>query len=159
MLPQDLFNLTSQVGSIGKVGDAETAGGGRIIIISDSITIKGEGAKIQANARPTSDYTGIYGLQGGSAGYIYISTANNLNSNSLSNNFSIEAIGGFGYVDNFGGSGGVIVLDGNFTYPNIVANGGNAEREDGCGAAGTIYYKNQDLLIIDNNEFNTNQKQ
>jgi len=52
----------------------------------------------------------------------------------------------------------VIVLDGNFTYPNIVANGGNAEREDGCGAAGTIYYKNQDLLIIDNNEFNTNQK-
>jgi len=39
MLPQDLFNLTSQVGSIGKVGDAETAGGGRIIIISDSITI------------------------------------------------------------------------------------------------------------------------
>lgn len=64
MLPQekDLKNTTFQIGSIGKNGDAETGGGGRILILSDSLLIQGDGVKLEANARPTQNYKGNYGL-------------------------------------------------------------------------------------------------
>lgn len=84
MVPGNNLDVyTNQIGSIGKAGDAETAGGGRILIIVDSIVIDGYGTKLEANARPGPDYTGNYGLQGGSGGYIYVKTSNNYNDNSI----------------------------------------------------------------------------
>ena len=56
---------------MGEPGDAETSGGGRMVIISDSIILNG--AAVQANAKPYADsYNKNYYLVGGSGGYIYI---------------------------------------------------------------------------------------
>jgi hypothetical protein len=64
------------MGSMGEPGDAETSGGGRMIIIADSVIFNG--AAVHANAKPFSDaYNKNYYLVGGSGGYIYIQTANN----------------------------------------------------------------------------------
>jgi hypothetical protein len=60
---------------MGMEGDAETAGGGRVLILSDSAKFD-ENAKVEANAWPKPDYSGRYGLQGGSGGYIYLKTTN-----------------------------------------------------------------------------------
>ena len=48
MVPhQSLYLLTmSQMGSMGKTSDIETAGGGRIVIIADSIDFDGPGDKL-----------------------------------------------------------------------------------------------------------------
>lgn len=51
---------------------------------------------------------------GGSGGYIYVKTMNNINQNVIGTSFTIEAQGGFGSNENYGGSGGVIVFDGGF---------------------------------------------
>lgn len=73
----DITSYDDEIGSIGKPNDVETAGGGRIVIYADAITFKGEGAKIEANARPYEDWKPRkYALQGGSAGYIYVKTLN-----------------------------------------------------------------------------------
>jgi hypothetical protein len=102
------------MGSMGEPGDAETSGGGRMVIISDSIIFNG--ASVQANAKPYADsYNKNYYLVGGSGGYIYIQTTNNLNENKLGSNVTIEAMGGIGTNGNYGGSGGVIVFDGGFS--------------------------------------------
>ncbi len=106
------MNSTSMIGSIGKSGDAETGGGGRILIFSDSLTIIGNGTKLEANARPEKDYKGSYGLQGGSGGYIYVNTENKIRQNTIGPQFKIEAKGGYGFGSFYGGSGGMIVLDG-----------------------------------------------
>ena len=74
---KDISKYEEEIGSIGKPNDVETAGGGRIVIYSDSVTMEGEGAKIQANARPYEDFTARrYSLQGGSGGYVYVKTKN-----------------------------------------------------------------------------------
>ena len=48
MVPhQSLYLLSmSQMGSMGKTSDIETAGGGRIVIIADSIDFDGPGDKL-----------------------------------------------------------------------------------------------------------------
>ena len=53
----DISMYREEIGSIGKHNDVETAGGGRVVIFADSMTLEGEGAKIQANARPYEDFT------------------------------------------------------------------------------------------------------
>lgn len=88
----DITSYDDEIGSIGKPNDVETAGGGRIVIYADAVTFKGEGPKIQANARPYSDWKPRkYSLQGGSAGYIYVRTLNTVKQNSISDNSRIEA--------------------------------------------------------------------
>ena len=52
---KDLSKYDFEIGSIGKLNDVETAGGGRILVYADSVTFEGAGAKIQANARPYHD--------------------------------------------------------------------------------------------------------
>jgi hypothetical protein len=54
MLPnhRQLAHFMNQMGSMGQEGDAETAGGGRIVLILDSLTVSAWGAPIQANAKP-----------------------------------------------------------------------------------------------------------
>ncbi len=94
----------------------------------------------------------------GSGGYIYLSALNVYNQNEIAPTFSVEAQGGYGTNGNYGGSGGVIVLDGNvgITPAQVSTQGGSAFNStlnvDGCGngAAGTLYYTTTDSLIIDN---------
>lgn len=69
-------DFKDQIGSIGKLGDMETAGGGRITIISDSLVLKGFGVPISANAKPFETFTAPYKEPGGSGGFIYIKTLN-----------------------------------------------------------------------------------
>jgi len=102
-------------------------------------------------------------LAGGSGGYIYVHTQNSLDKNFFSEQFSIEAKGGYGTNGFYGGSGGVIVFDGDFRPPerNIKAAGGTAYDSllnlDGCGngAAGTILYRRDGRLIISNQDILT----
>ena len=58
MVPDDgyLSKMYSQMGSCGKQDDVETAGGGRIVVIADSVTFSGPGDKLAANARPYEDF-------------------------------------------------------------------------------------------------------
>ena len=72
-----LVKLDSQMGSCGQRSIVETAGGGRIVVIADSITLEGSGEKLSANGRPYADVEKkSYSLAGGSGGYIYIKTIN-----------------------------------------------------------------------------------
>jgi len=97
-------------------------------------------------------------LTGGSGGYVYIKTLNRAADNDIGEKFRVEAKGGNGANGNYGGSGGVIVFDGNFNVrtQQVSAAGGGAYNsklnEDGCGngGAGTLYIKNQSRLIVDN---------
>ena len=170
MVP-DLFSsktmhiTNSQMGSIGKANDQETAGGGRIVLIADAVTLRGAGEKIQANAKPYVDFERKdYNLQGGSGGYIYVKTSNMNNTNSIDKEAKITAKGGIGVGKTGGGSGGVIVFDDAFEIPSeqVEANGGKSdhETEDGCanGAAGTIWYKPKDFLLVDNQFLPSNKK-
>ncbi len=104
-------------GSMGIARNANTTGGGRIVIIADSIQLEGTGQKLTVDAKPYSDAKLTNDFAGGSGGYIYIFTNNLVNNNTISANSSLSAQGGFGQGKAFGGSGGVIVLDGNFTMP------------------------------------------
>ncbi len=57
-----------------------------------------------------------------------------------------------------GGAGGVIILDNFEVNPKQVkAIGGHSliNRTCASGSAGTIYYKRQDLLIVDNDDLNS----
>ena len=99
-MTEDLSRYDYEIGSIGALNDVETAGGGRVVIYADSVVFEGDGAKIQANARPYSDFTKRrYTLQGGSGGYIYVKTTEAKNSNSISEDSSIEAKGGYAIGD------------------------------------------------------------
>ena len=101
-------------------------------------------------------------MQGGSGGYIYVSTANVNKQNSLSDNSTVEAMGGYAVGNATSGSGGVVIFDGNFTVPadRVKVNGGvslDTKIETGCanGAAGTIFYTSTDSLVIDNKGSNS----
>ena len=107
----------SMTGSMGIAKNTNTTGGGRILIIADSIKLDGSGQRLTADAKPFSDANFTNDFAGGSGGYIYINTANLVNNNTISVDSSISAQGGFGQGKAYGGSGGVIVLDGNFTMP------------------------------------------
>lgn len=154
---KDLSRYDEEIGSIGKPNDVETAGGGRVVIYADSVSFEGEGAKIQANARPYEDFTARrYSLPGGSGGYIYVKTANAHNENSLEAGSRVEARGGYGIGEFTSGSGGVVVFDGGFNVPqdDVHVNGGVSDQdtESGCGngAAGTVYRVEEDSLVVDN---------
>lgn len=113
MMPdfEQLADIKSQMGSCGKRDDVETAGGGRIVLIADSVKFDGPGEKLSANARPFADFSRkTYSLEGGSGGYIYVSTTNLLKNNTISDVASISAQGGLGIGSYSGGSGGVIVF-------------------------------------------------
>lgn len=47
-----LANHQDQLGSMGKPGDSETSGGGRVVLLAESIVLQGFGSPIQANAKP-----------------------------------------------------------------------------------------------------------
>jgi len=97
MLPvfSNLAAAGSQYGSMGKFGDAETAGGGRIVILADCLNLNGTGSAISANGLSFDDGTlHLDALQGGSGGYIYITTANNVCTNFESIEVKITALGG-----------------------------------------------------------------
>jgi len=71
--------------------------------------------QIQANAGPFANKNISVIEPGGSGGYIYISTSNTRFNNSVGVSSTIQAQGGFGIGASFGGSGGIIIFDGNFT--------------------------------------------
>ena len=150
------------LGSIGHADDVETAGGGRVVVIADSVTLEGEGEKIQANARPYDDFSKrSYSLTGGSGGYIYVKTTNTYKENTIDKESKISARGGYAIGDHAAGSGGVIVFDDNFHIPfrQVSAAGGVAEDQgkDGCnnGAAGTVFMVKNNTLVVDNNRTQT----
>ncbi len=74
--PDHLKDHENQLGSMGVAGDAETSGGGRIVIIAEAIALQGFGVPIQANAKPFETVSNPYYEQGGSGGYIFIHTTN-----------------------------------------------------------------------------------
>ena len=61
-------------------------GGGRIVILSDSVQFEGEGTKLAADGLPLSKYTtkSKTRFQGGSGGYIFVGTRNNYDNNTIS---------------------------------------------------------------------------
>ena len=123
---RDLTKFEYEIGSIGKQNDVETAGGGRILVYADSVTLQGDGAKIQANARPYSDQADRrYSLPGGSGGYIYVRTGESFKKNFVESSATIEAKGGYSKGEHTSGSGGIVILD-NFIigYKRVVVNGG-----------------------------------
>lgn len=163
--PDYLDRVDKQSGSYGLHDDIETAGGGRIVIYADSVTFSGDGEVLSANARPFADFErGSYPLAGGSGGYIFVSTSNKDKNNTVSEDVTISAQGGQGIGEYGGGSGGVIVFDDQFhlTTSRVKVNGGQADMEidqedAGCmnGGSGTIYYKFNDTLVMDNAEMNS----
>jgi hypothetical protein len=139
---------------MGVAGDAETSGGGRIVIIAESVVFNGFSAPLSANGMPylTLDQS-PYQEVGGSGGYIYVNTTNKFLPNLLSKDISIESKGGFGTS---GGSGGVIVLEGLFFLDDsqVIAVGGSSTNKSqiasGCGdgAAGTVYTKSNNYTRL-----------
>ena len=166
--PHNLDHFLNQMGSMGRANDAETAGGGRIVLLADSLSVTGWGLSLQSNALPSEAEARAseYEMVGGSGGYIYVKTMNELQENDLSQGFRIEARGGYGTGKNFGGSGGVIVFDGGFELrPEQVSTAGGLAMKteinhDGCGngAAGTLFYAAQNKLLIDNEHKLTTKK-
>jgi len=96
-------------------------------------------------------------LAGGSGGYIYVATKNVYDENTYSPNAIIEAKGGYGRGNSFSGAGGVVVFDEGFDIPHdqVDISGGISESADesGCqnGAAGTLWYRPSDHLVVKNN--------
>jgi hypothetical protein len=72
----DLGRKLNQLGSMGTVRDVETAGGGRLVILTKALHLEGVGAALQSNAKPFKENSAKPGYQinGGSGGYIYIKT-------------------------------------------------------------------------------------
>lgn len=68
---------TGQLGSMGMAGQRQkSAGGGRIVILADSLSLNGTSPTLEANARPFFDANLTETIPGGSGGYIYVQTAN-----------------------------------------------------------------------------------
>ena len=78
--------------------------------------------------------------------------------NFIGSNVTIEAKGGYGRNEYYGGSGGVIIFDGKMQVSSaqVTTAGGQAINSalntNGCGngAAGTLFYRSQSILVIDN---------
>ena len=136
----------------------------------DSTHFEGDGKTNTIEAigwpSPSSTKSGTY--HGGSGGYIHIKTQNvyGKENNPSNQDWRISAFGGSGKQYGFGGSGGIIIVDGKFgiSQNNYLAYGGKAgdmvENFSGCGtgAAGTVYYKQIDFLYISNANRKTNKK-
>ena len=66
-------------------------------------------------------------LHGGTGGYIYINSLSKVSRNSFKGLCQVSAQGGYGKGLGYGGSGGVVVLDGKTTSMGMVhINGGRA---------------------------------
>ena len=166
-----------QVGSMGQWTPVEkgTSGGAYIYMNVDSIDLEGDGSSttLEADGWPqaASSKSGTY--HGGSGGYIHIKTANvhtaennKHQHHADKNQWLVSAAGGHGKNAGFGGAGGIIILDGNFEFlkSNYRAFGGTSgdqvtDSSDGCGtgAAGTVFFKQQDLLYVSNGNRKTNK--
>lgn len=129
----------------------------------------GNDASIQANAAPmfnTPKEDLPHRVGGGSGGYIYIQTLNQLSENHFGKHFVVQADGGYGIGERYGGSGGLIVLDGlELPHRQVSTSGGLAigsildESGNGCGtgASGAVYFKNSSRLLLDNKDKRTDK--
>eukprot|EP00347_Sterkiella_histriomuscorum_P018113 403346737 len=168
------LNLTVAIGSQGISGDIYTNGGGRVILIVDSLRIEGKGDKIQANGGPlpinrkiNNDFTV---REGGSGGYIYIKTSQNITKNSIESGARIVANGGHGKNGGNGGAGGQIIFEKLLIDINYVtANPGQTldymnnidlRQTQICrnGGPGMIYFVDLDLLSINSAATSTTKK-
>jgi hypothetical protein len=105
---------------MGMSGDPFTLGGGRVVIIVDSIRLEGKGDRISANGIPLRIDSSIT-KNGGSGGFVYIKTFNKLAKNSADLAAMISANGGFGVSNGLGGAGGLVVLDNFYLTDNAQA--------------------------------------
>jgi hypothetical protein len=95
---------------MGIINDMATMGGGRVVIIADSIKLEGKNEKISANGYPLQN-SSIITKNGGSGGFIYIKVNHRFNRSSIETGSRIQANGGFGTNGGLGGAGGVIVYE------------------------------------------------
>ena len=114
------------------------------------------GAKLSADGLPLKSFKGeepFDKLSGGSGGYIYVHTTNLHESNSIHPEATISATGGHGVGKAGAGSGGAIVLDGGLVLATqkIDASGG-LSAECSHAAAGSIWIRHEDRLVIDNKD-------
>ena len=121
--PSDIYDMKEMqlMGSMGHYSertvdrDRSTGGGGHIHISVENLNFTGtSGRQLQANGLPDLDKQDNDDLNGGSGGYIYVKTKNAKRENTISPSAQIEAKGGNGKNQGLGGSGGVIILDGQF---------------------------------------------
>ena len=161
------------MGSIGHPKYRVTGGGGRIVIKTDSLHLNTPGVKLEANGLPLASYKAgeppFDNLKGGSGGYIYIKTYNKMNANNIHNEANLTVVGGHGVGERGGGSGGGVVLDGGLVIDptQVDASGGTSdfspyveEIHNSCsnGAAGTLWYRHEDRLVVDNKGKKTEKK-
>ena len=152
-------------GSMGNTRDKRTQGGGQVHINVEALLTRGRfpEATIFANGQPSGNtLQDTEGKMGGSGGHIQISTINKNYSNEIDDETLIQANGGNGAVSGFGGAGGVIRLDGDFDqrhgdFDLAQAYGGlpghkvpEENKACGTGAAGTVWLKKTDMLMISN---------
>lgn len=137
----------------------------------DSTHFQGDGSTttVQADGWPQPEASKAGTYQGGSGGYIHIKTSNKhgkVNNDNTETKWLVSASGGDGKVRGFGGAGGIIILDGKFDVlrSNYQAYGGRAgaqadDNGKGCGtgAAGTVFFKQQDALYISNGDRKTDK--
>eukprot|EP00347_Sterkiella_histriomuscorum_P024011 403332615 len=168
------LNATVAIGSQGISGDIYTNGGGRVIFIVDSLRIEGKGDKIQANGGPLPLNRKINNdlkvREGGSGGYIYIKTTQNITKNSIESGARIVANGGHGKNGGNGGAGGQIIFEKLLIDINYVtANPGQTldymnnidlRQTQICrnGGPGMIYFVDLDLLSINSAATPTTKK-
>jgi hypothetical protein len=108
-------------------------------------------------------------LNGGSGGYIYVNTFNIYHENYFDYYASIQAIGGYGKNAGNGGAGGMISFGNNVTSNMGIyhtrTHGGRGgaktqpanKTDNNCGAAaaGTTFWDNNDVLLINNDWHHT----
>ena len=96
-----------------------TSGGGRVIVVADSITMKGS-SFINANGVNLHETPGAQ--NGGTGGYVYLYTENAFLNNTYDTTCQINAEGAGGVPSTsgstagYGGSGGVVILE-HFNMP------------------------------------------
>lgn len=91
-------------------GDSDTWGGGRLIIIVDSLKLEGKNEKIAAHGYPLKGASNTP-KNGGSGGYIYIKVNHKFQKSTIEAGAMITANGGYGVGGGLGGAGGIIVLE------------------------------------------------
>lgn len=110
------MNLIGSMGqSASQTRDLSTGGGGHVNLAVESIILR-SGATVEANGAPIRSKPDADDLNGGSGGYIFVSTSNIWNKNTIESFANFSAIGGFGKNKGVGGAGGAIVLSGNFSF-------------------------------------------